>query len=221
MENAKLTEQLQLIVHQMMERFNLVTAMALDEKYHFEDAEKQFKELIMILETYRCYDLAADQMMNFSKVAFFREQYYKALQYAEAAAAKGTSSEKTTEAESSLHDMAYKILEISVQAPKDSEEARLISEVEKHLTSEDYCNALENVRRSIEMAASEEASNNVKAFARLLSLEVLRQGLRQEKLCNWTEALKLLRCVCPFLNEKRAMLVKKEIKKLEVVVSNE
>ena len=59
------------IVKQLRERFNLAIAQAVDEKKTFEDGEAIFSDTLAVLDYYNCFDLESDQLVNFSKVAFF------------------------------------------------------------------------------------------------------------------------------------------------------
>ena len=67
-------EQIELIVKQLIEKINTAISFALDESKSFEQAELIFNEAITVLVYYQCGDTAAEQLINFSKIAYFRKE---------------------------------------------------------------------------------------------------------------------------------------------------
>lgn len=212
MNEAVFEEQLEMIVNQLKERFNLAIATAVDDKKSFDEAELIFQEAIGVLDCYHCYDVIAEQTMNFSKVAFFRQKYVKALYYASLAVEKSKLRESVEKNSENLHSMAYKCFEIILMR-EDVEIS--FEDIEQFLVPEDYCVALLNMSEGIKHIHAETDKAFLAGVLKKLSLEVMRQGLRQEKEENKTEALKLFEMVLPFLNPKRAEIIAKEIKKLK------
>ena len=57
----------ELIVNQLVERFNMATQIALDENKKFEQAQEIFEETLAVLDYYGYNENTADQFINFSK----------------------------------------------------------------------------------------------------------------------------------------------------------
>lgn len=214
MSGEDYSRQVEAIVGQMKERINLAIGIAADEKHTFEEGEKIFREVLAALEQYECYDIAADQLVNFSKVAYFRGMGGKALALAGEAAGKAVSESTKTAAGANLYGMAYKLLEVVLSLPADAPDAALLAEIEQILAPDDYIRALRKTAASAR-AADSEKRKSMADFARRLSMEVLRQGIRYEKMGDNKEAARLLREALPFLNPKRAAVVQKELERLE------
>lgn len=215
MNDAELDKRIDALVSQMKERINLAIGVAADETHSFEEGEAILREVLDALKRYECHDVAADQLVNFSKVAYFRGNCRKTLALAREAAETARSAQTKRETESSLRQTAYRLLELSIDAAPDAPEARLVTELEQVLTPEDYCKALRKSAAAVTKTEEGESRSEITGFVHRLSLELLRQGLRQEKLGNTDAAKLLLRQTLPFLNPKRAELVSKELEKLE------
>lgn len=202
MDTLGAEREIQQFTKQLIENFNMVFAMALDEKQSFEGAVEKLYQLTGLLEQFGCGDTACEQLLNFAKIAFFRERYGDAMDMALKAEEKCSSAEKKKEIGTTAHDMAYKLLEMGLSSQSDQ---GLLALAEKRLSAEDYVLAL---KRAVE------GGRDSAGFIKLLSMELLRQGIAREK-DRPQEAIYLLRTACPYLNEKRAALVKKEIAALE------
>lgn len=207
-------EQVELIVKQLIEKINTAISFALDESKSFEQAELIFNEAITVLVYYQCGDTAAEQLINFSKIAYFRKECRKALLFASDAVEKSTSEEMRNKALDNIHNMAFKLLEY-ILINENSKECITFEDVQGFIMPQDYCLALQNAYDAKTRIKTKEDQTFLTGVLTKLSLEMLRQGLRQEKNKNYVDALLLLRTVLPFLNPKRAELVSKEIEKLE------
>lgn len=214
MSGTDFSKQVEVIVGHMKERINLAIGIAADEKHTFGEGEKIFREVLAALEQYQCCDIAADQLVNFSKVACFRGEWSKALVLAEEAVEKAVSGKAKADANANLHGMACLLLENVLSLPVDAPEAALLAEIEQILTPDEYTGALRKTAAAVRNADSEKRKRMVD-FAHRLSMEVLRQGIRQEKMGNKNAAEELFRGALPFLNSKRAAVVQKELEKLE------
>lgn len=219
MGETGLDKQIEAIVEQLVERFNLAISIAVDDNKKFEQGEEIFQESIAVLEYYSCNDIAADQLVNFSKVAFFRKVYDKALYYAGEAVAKSESQDKEETAADNLHAMAFKIFEIILVSSEEKPGGVGFEEVQEFLTPEDYCKAIQNVYGVSRKSMAQEEKLFLAEVLKKLSFEVMRQGLRQEKCGDKKDALLLFRTVLPFLNPKRASVISAEIRKLEEAVN--
>ncbi len=217
MNEAEFNRAAETMIGQMKERVNLAIATAVDEKHSLEEAETILREVVDALKYYDSADIAADQLVNFSKVAFFRGDYRRALALAREAAETGVSERNRTQAAENLHSLAYSLLERAICLPTDDPEADVLGELDQVLTPADYCGALRRAAAAAAGAEDEEAKRGLAGFVRELSLEVLRQGLRAEKRGDNKAAGTLLRQALPFLNPKRAAVVKKELEKLEAM----
>ncbi len=67
MAMTDLDKKVELIVNQLVERFNMATQIALDENKKFEQAQEIFEETLAVLDYYGCNENTADQFINFSK----------------------------------------------------------------------------------------------------------------------------------------------------------
>ena len=207
-------EQVELIVKQLIEKINTAISFALDESKSFEQAESIFNEAITVLEYYQCGDTAAEQLINFSKIAYFRKECRKGLLFASDAVEKSASEEMRNKALDNVHNMAFKLLEY-ILVNENSSDCISFDDIQGFITPQDYCLALQNAYDAKTRIKTKEDQTFLTGVLTKLSLEMLRQGLRQEKNKNYVDALLLLRTVLPFLNPKRAELVSKEIEKLE------
>ena len=88
-------------------------------------------------------------------------------------------------------------------------------EIQNFLLPQDYCFALQKAYEATSRIKTKDDQIFIKGVLSKLSLEILRQGLRQEKNNNYADALLLLKTDLPFLNHKRAEIISNEIKKLE------
>lgn len=207
-------EQVELIVKQLIEKINTAISFALDESKSFEQAESIFNEAITVLEYYQCGDTAAEQLINFSKIAYFRKECRKGLLFASDAVEKSASEEMRNKALDNVHNMAFKLLEY-ILVNENSSDCISFDDIQDFITPQDYCLALQNAYEAKTRIKTKEDQTFLTGVLTKLSLEMLRQGLRQEKNKNYMDALLLLKTVLPFLNPKRAELVSKEIEKLE------
>jgi hypothetical protein len=207
-------EQVELIVKQLIEKINTAISFALDESKSFEQAELIFNEAITVLVYYQCGDTAAEQLINFSKIAYFRKECRKGLLFASDAVEKSASEEMRNKALDNVHNMAFKLLEY-ILVNENSSDCISFDDIQGFITPQDYCLALQNAYEAKTRIKTKEDQTFLTGVLTKLSLEMLRQGLRQEKNKNYMEALLLLKTVLPFLNPKRAELVSKEIEKLE------
>ena len=217
MNEAEFNRTAEALIGQMKERVNLAIATAVDEKHSLEEAEAILREVIDALKFYDSADIAADQLVNFSKVAFFRGGYSRALALAREAAVTGVSERNRVLAADNLHKLAYSLLERVLCLPREDPETELLEELDQILTPADYCSALRRAAATAAGTGDEEAKRGLAGFVRELSLEVLRQGLRAEKRGDNEAARMLLRQALPFLNPKRAAVVAKALEKLEVM----
>lgn len=217
MNEAEFNRVAEALISQMKERVNLAIATAVDEKHSLEEGEAIFREVVDALKYYDSADIAADQLVNFSKVAFFRGGYRRALALAMEAAETAVSERNRIQAEDNLHSLAYSLLERAICLPAEDPEAEVLRELDQVLTPSDYCGALRRAAAAASGAVDEEAKRGLAGFVREFSLEVLRQGLRAERRGDNEAAGMLLRQALPFLNSKRAAVVKKELEKLEAM----
>lgn len=215
MNDKEWDSKLKTLVQQMKERINLAIATAVDEQREFEEGEAILREVLAALEFYECYDIISEQLVNFSKVAYYRGKYSKALSFAQEAVEKGKSDKTKSSSQTNLHDIAYRLLEDALRLHSDNSGAGFYAELEQVLTPDDYCKALRKTAEAITKAKDENERGKMEEFTRNLSLEVLRQGIRQEKMGDNETAKRLFRQTLPFLNSKRAAVVKQEIEKLE------
>lgn len=214
MNPAKFDEQIELIVKQLTEKINMAISFAVDESKTFEQAEAIFNEAITVLEYYQCGDIAAEQLINFSKVAYFRKECRKALVLASDAVEKSSSDNVREKALDNVHNMAFKLLEYIIV--NDDDKINIAFEdVQGFIMPQDYCMALQKAYEATSRIKTKEDQVFITGVLSKLSLEVLRQGLRQEKNNNYADALLLLKAVRPFLNPKRTEIVCREIEKLE------
>lgn len=214
MGESGLDKQVAVIVDQLAEQFNLAISVAVDEKRTFEQGESIFREAVAVLDYYSCGEIAAEQMVNFSKVAFFRKQYDKALYYAVEAADRGRQS-----AADNLHAMAFRLFELVLVESSETIRGVDFEDLQDVLVPEDYCRALQNVYRAARQTKTEEGRQFLAGVLKKLTHEVTRQGLRREKNGDVHGALLLQKTVLPFLNPKRAAVIAAEIKKLEENIS--
>ena len=205
------------IVKQLRERFNLAIAQAVDEKKTFEDGEAIFSDTLAVLDYYNCFDLESDQLVNFSKVAFFRKKYDKALYYATEAVNKAKSQERKDAASENLHSMAFKIFEILLVTTEDFHEQIDFDGLQEYLLPEDYCMAMKNTYGARKRIKTDEDKNFLTGVLKTLSQELVKQGIRQKKNGNTEGALLLFKTVFPYLNPKRAAIISKEIREMEAV----
>lgn len=209
-------EQIELIVKQLTEKINMAISFALDETKTFEQAESIFKEAVTVLEYYHCGDTAAEQLINFSKIAYFRKECRKALLYASDAVEKSVSENVRNKSLANIHDMSFKLLEF-ILVNEDNKINVTFDDVQEFITPDDYCLALQKAYEATSRIKTKDDQQFLTGVLWKLSLEVLRQGLRQEKKKNYADALILLKATLPFLNSKRSEVVSKEIEKLERV----
>ncbi|MCL4102511.1 MULTISPECIES: hypothetical protein [unclassified Fibrobacter] len=207
-------EQIEQIVKQLTEKINMAISFALDESKSFEQAEAIFNEAITVLEYYQCGDTAAEQLINFSKITYFRKECRKALLFATDAVEKSVTDNVREKASNNLHDMAFKLLEYIVINDKGQINVTF-DDVQSFLVPQDYCNALQKAYEARNLIKTKNDLVFVTNALKKLSMEVLRQGLRQEKDGHFADSLSLLKNVLPFLNVKRAEIVNKEIEKME------
>ncbi|OWV08105.1 MULTISPECIES: hypothetical protein [unclassified Fibrobacter] len=207
-------EQIEQIVKQLTEKINMAISFALDESKSFELAEAIFNEAITVLEYYQCGDTAAEQLINFSKITYFRKECRKALLFATDAVEKSVTDNVREKASNNLHDMAFKLLEYIVINDKGQINVTF-DDVQSFLVPQDYCNALQKAYEARNLIKTKNDLVFVTNALKKLSMEVLRQGLRQEKDGHFADSLSLLKNVLPFLNVKRAEIVNKEIEKME------
>lgn len=219
MAMTDLDKKVELIVNQLVERFNMATQIALDENKKFEQAQEIFEETLAVLDYYGCNENTADQLINFSKVAFFRKYYDKALGYATQAVSKSVGTQKENAASCNLHDMAFKIFENILVANDDENLGVNFDDVEEYLNPEDYCTALKHTYMSKERIKTNEDRDFFAKVFKKLTIEVMRQGIRYGNKGQAQDGLKLLKMVQPFLTQKRAQAVEQEIKKMEAVVA--
>ncbi|MBP5222252.1 MAG: hypothetical protein J6Z35_03715 [Lachnospiraceae bacterium] len=212
-----LDRRIETIADQLAERFNLAISKAVDEKNRFEDGEEIFRDTIAVLDYYNCNDIESDQLLNFSKVAFFRKKYDKALFYAAEAVAKSETDGRKKNAEENLHAMAFKIFEILLVTTEDFHDQIDFEGLQEYLMPEDYCAAIRNTYSARKNIKTQEDKTFLTGVLSKLSQELIRQGVRQEKCGNREGALLLFRTVFPFLNPKKAAAVSKEIEKMEAV----
>lgn len=215
MGETELDKQLEAIVDQLAERFNLAISLAVDEEKTFDQGEQVFQEALAVLEYYNCNNLVADQLINFSKVAFFRKKYDRALYYAAIATEKANVQDKIEMAHQNLHGMAFKILDLLLMHEDDAISVIDYEDLQEFLIPEDYCHALRNVYHSFQCVKSQEEKDFLSEVIKKLSLEVMKQGIRQEKKNHTDAALLLFKTALPFLNPKRAEIIKNEINKIE------
>lgn len=216
MANIGYDEQIELIVKQLTEKINMAISFALDETKTFEQAESIFKEAVTVLEYYHCGDTAAEQLINFSKIAYFRKECRKALLYASDAVEKSVSENVRNKSLANIHDMSFKLLEF-ILVNEDNKINVTFDDVQEFITPDDYCLALRKAYEATSRIKTKDDQQFLTGVLWKLSLEVLRQGLRQEKKKNYADALILLKATLPFLNSKRSEVVSKEIEKLERV----
>ncbi|SDB15028.1 hypothetical protein SAMN02910298_00802 [Pseudobutyrivibrio sp. YE44] len=216
MADLAFEEQVKAVGNQLKERINLAISIAVDEDKEFKQAEEVFQEAMTVLSFYNCNDVIVEQLVNFSKVAYCRELFDKALYYAEEAVRKSVAVEGRLTAEENLHSMAYRIFELILVAPERMNGIVEIEEVEDFLKPEDFCFALDNSYNAKKQIRTEDDKVFVSTILKQISLEIMRQGLRYERNGDKEAALKLFRAVMPYLNDKRAELISEEIKKLEV-----
>jgi len=214
---TELDQRIGAIVKQLTERFNLAIANAVDEKKTFEDGEEIFRDTIAVLDYYNCFDQESDQLENFSKVAFFRKKYDKALYYATESVRKGKSAERVEKASENLHSMAFKIFEILLVTTEDFHEQIDFEGLQDYLMPEDYCRAIKNTYGARKRIHTDEDKKYLSGVLKTLSQELIKQGIRQKKNGNNEGALLLFKTVFPFLNPKRAAIVSKEIQEMEAV----
>ncbi|SHK67749.1 hypothetical protein [Fibrobacter sp. UWH4] len=207
-------EQIEMIVKQLTEKINMAISFALDETKTFEQAESIFKEAITVLEYYQCGDTAAEQLMNFSKVAYFRKECRKALLFASDAVEKCISDDMRNKALDNVHSMAFKLLEFILVNENDKMKVTF-EDVQGFIMPQDYCLALQKAYEATDRIKTKDDQTFLTSVLTKLSLEVLKQGLRREKNGDYADALMLLKAVLPFLNSKRAEIVSKEIEKME------
>ncbi|MCR5458962.1 MAG: hypothetical protein K6F51_03595 [Acetatifactor sp.] len=205
------------IVKQLTERFNLAIAQAVDEKKTFEDGEKIFRDTIAVLDYYNCFDLESEQYENFSKVAFFRKKYDKAIYYATEAVRIAKAKERIDQATQNLHSMAFKIFEILLVTTEDFHEQIDFEGLQDYLMPEDYCIAIKNTYGARKQFKTQEDKTYLSGILKKLSQELIRQGIRQKNNGNTDGALLLFRTVSPFLNPKRAAIISNEIREMEAV----
>ena len=210
MGESGLDKQVAAIVDQLAEQFNLAISVAVDENRTFEQGESIFREAVAVLDYYSCGEIAAEQTVNFSNLAFFRKQYDKALYYAAEAADRGGQS-----AADNLHAMAFRLFELVLVESAETMRGVDFEDLQDILIPEDYCLALQNVYRSARQTKTEEGRQFLAGVLKKLTHEVTRQGLRREKNGDVRGALLLQKTVLPFLNPKRAAVIAAEIKKLE------
>lgn len=213
MEGMEFDRQIEAIVKQLTEQFNLAISVAVDEDKSFEQGETIFREAVAVLEYYSCLDSAVEQLVNFSKVAFFRKKYDKALFYAIEAVNKKESG--CGDATDNLHAMAYKLFELVLVESSETMCGLTFDDLQEILVPEDYCEALKNIYNASKQAHTEEDKLLLAQVLKKVTLEVMRQGLRKKKQGETDKALLLLKTVQPFLNPKRAEVIAAEIEKLE------
>lgn len=214
MASVGFDEQIELIVKQLTEKINMAISYALDEKKSFEQAELIFNEAISVLVYYKCGDVASEQLINFSNISFFRKECGKALVYASDAVEKSVSESVREKASNHIHNMAFKLLEY-ILVNDDDKINISFEDIQGFVSPEDYCMALQKAYEATKRIKTKDDQSFITGVLNKLSLEVLRQGLRQKKNENYFEALMLLKAVKPFLNPKRAEVVSNEIEKLE------
>lgn len=203
------------IVKQLKERFNMAISEAVNEKKTFEDGEKIFTDTISVLDYYNCFDLESDQLVNFSKVAFFRKKYDKALYYATEAIQKAKSQERIDAATENLHSMAFRIFEILLVTTEDFHDQIDLEDLQDYLTPEDYCIAMKNTFGARNKIKTDEDRNFISGVIKTLSQELVKQGIRQKKNGDTKSALLLFKTVFPYLNPKRAAIISNEIQEME------
>ncbi len=179
MKDAGYDQKAEAMIAQMKERVNLAIATAVDERHSLEEGEAILREVLDALMFYNSADIAAEQMVNFSKVALFRGGYRMALSMAREAVETAASEQARAKSADNLHGLAYSLLERSLRLPQEDPEAQVVRELEQVLTPEDYCGALRRTAAAVSAAGSGEERSRMAEFVRSLSLEVLRQGLRQ------------------------------------------
>jgi len=205
--------QIEAIVEQLTEQFNLAISTAVDESKDFEQGENIFREAVAVLEYYNCVDSAIEQLVNFSKVAFFRRRYDRALFYA--IEAINMSENGCVEAAVNLHAMAYKLFEMVLVETSETMCGVTFDDLQEVLIPEDYCEALRNIYSISKQVQTPEEQQFLAQVLKKVTLEVMRQGLRKKKQGETDKALLLLKTVHPFLNPKRAEVIGSEIEKLE------
>ena len=217
MGTKELDKKVAFIVDQLVERFNLAISTAVDEKKSFDQGEEIFLDTIAVLEYYDCGDIATEQIINFSKVAFFRKEYKKALAYGMKAVDVSKTNEKKETAYMNLHEMSFKLLEILLVTTEDLKEQVTFEDIQEFLTTEDYCVAMRNTYAARKKIKTDEDKEFLAGVLNKLSKELMRQGVRQEKCGNNKDAVLLFRTVTPFLPPKKAKLVTAEIEKMEAI----
>ena len=215
MTEAAFDKQVKVLGDQLKERINLAISIAVDEDKEFIQAEEVFQESITVLTYYNCIEAVVDQLINFSKVAYFRELFVKALYYADDAVRKSNTDELKKKAAENLHSMAFRMFELYVVEPEKMQKKLDIADIEEYLEPQDYCLALENAYKANKHIKTEDDKNFVSSVLKRISLEVMRQGLKYERNEEIDSALLLLKAVIPYLNEKRANIINDEIRKME------
>lgn len=209
MEAIEQDQVIEAFAQRIMENLNMVYAEAADRKRPFANADARFAELFQLLRYYRCDEIAAEQAVNFAQIAFFRGEYLRALELFGNALESCTDKTARAAYVQTRHDMAYRMLAEALCDPPDRD---LLACVETVLAPADYCEALRSAAANLPQEA--EARQAAAGFLRRLSFEVLRQAIRLEP-TEPAASLELLREVLPWLNEKRAALVRQEIRRLE------
>lgn len=211
--------QIEDLVKRLTERFNLAIASAVDEKKTFEDGESIFCDALAVLDYYNCHDLESDQLVNFSKVAFFRKKYAKALYYASEAVRKGKTDERVENASRNLHSMAFKLFEILLVTTEDFHDQIDFESLQEYLLPEDYCMAMKNTFASRKNIKSDEDKAFLTSLLKKLSQELIRQGFRQKENGNAEGALLLFNTVIPYVTPKKARVLSSEMKELEAATA--
>lgn len=213
MGESELDRKLSDLTDQLAEQFNLAISTAVDENKTFAQGEQIFRDAIAVLDYYGCGETAAEQLVNFSKVAYFRKEYRKALSYAsEAVSRQGDAAHGPLD---HLHAMAYRLFELVLVDSENTMDGLTLEDLQEILVPEDYCQALKNVYRAAKQVKSGEEQKFLAEMLRKLAIETVRQGIRREKAGEYAEALLLFQTVLPFLNPKRAAVIAEEIRKLE------
>lgn len=211
MNHSQSPDLVEELVNSIKEKFNMAFNMALNQEYSMDSAEACFREPYEALFKFKCNDLAADQKVNFAKIWFFRGEHGRALAHMKQAVDVYTDGEAKEKAAFLFREMCGQILERGIRQ-KNTEALDMVA---TYYAPDDYRNSMELVAAAVGKCKDPAKRNSLKQLVAALSLEVLRQGISCLKEGRMEDGQLLLTTALPYLNPKRAEMVKKQLDVLE------
>lgn len=198
-------------VSNLKERLNLAFNMALNHENNVDNAEQCFREPYEALIQLHCNNLAADQQVNFAKIWYYRGDYGRALAHIKQATDVYSDMKTKANTVYQLKQMCGQLLERGTT----HHNVDILDLVAMYYSPQDYRDSMMLTVKTARQSNNPGKQEKLKQLLTGLPLELLRQGILYLKAGKIEDGKTLLSAALPYLNAKRAEIVKKQLEELD------